>query len=340
MAAPARPRGRSTPRRAAGLGLVLFRAAGGPRAGYGHVVRALQLARALGVPARVSLRGGATAAATARRLGARLVTLTPRHLAQQADVLVIDDPSSAAATPWLRAARRARVTVVSLHDWGLAPLASDVPVNQELRAAGGSAHRSEHILEPGIVRLRVPLSRRPRPPIVLIGLGGGRQAGYGRAVARALHARLAATAQDQAQVRLSLGFGADRRGASADGIARVEARRFRATLAAATVAVVGGGVTLWEAATLGTPVVAVPVVAAQARAVRCFAAVGLAVTAAEGGRPGTRRWAARVADAVMALLADAPRRRTMAARGPRLVDGNGAMRVAAAIRAAARRTRR
>jgi hypothetical protein len=356
VAARGRPRGRSSPRRGAtAIGPVLFRAAGGPRLGYGHVVRVLQLARALGVEPRVSIRGGAAAVATARRLGARVVALTPSGMAASEDVLVIDDPSTAAARPWLRAARRAGIPVASLHDWGLAPLASDLRIHvsseqvlgagarsissdHQLRAVGGSAHGWElmaELVDPGILRMRVRLSRRPLPPIVLIGLGGGRQARHGAAVARAIVDRVA----DRARVVLSEGVEARSRAATTDRIARVAPGRFRAALATAAVGVVGGGVTLWEAAALGTPIVAVPVVAAQVRAVRCFAAAGLAIAPARGARPGTARWTARLADAVVALLADRGRRDAISVRGPRLVDGRGALRIADAIRELARRSR-
>jgi UDP:flavonoid glycosyltransferase YjiC (YdhE family) len=88
------------------------------------------------------------------------------------------------------------------------------------------------------------------------------------------------------------------------------------------VAVTGGGVSLYEAAALDTPVVSWPVVAAQHRTVVEFQRRGLATTVL----PGPRR-VARVVNAVLAAIADTSRRRSSEA-----VDGLGAARVAAAIR--------
>ncbi len=55
---------------------VLFRAAAGPRLGFGHLVRCRSLARALGVSPLVSLRGTSRTREAAIRLGVSLVTPT------------------------------------------------------------------------------------------------------------------------------------------------------------------------------------------------------------------------------------------------------------------------
>jgi len=75
-----------------------------------------------------------------------------------------------------------------------------------------------------------------------------------------------------------------------------------------TVAVVGGGVSLYEAAALGVPAVGVPVVPAQTPTVRAFARRGAAVAVpfkASGHR---------AASEVVALLDDPHRRAAMARR--------------------------
>jgi len=82
-------------------------------------------------------------------------------------------------------------------------------------------------------------------------------------------------------VRVLLSLGLDSSGGPASvglpvGIEVVAPQRFRAALAQATVAVVAGGTTLYEACALGTPVVAVPVVPGQATTVRRFVRAGLA----------------------------------------------------------------
>jgi len=262
-------------------------------------------------------------------------------------LLVIDDPSRTAALPWLRAARRAGVPVASLHDVGVAPIASDLAVDGSLgarrvdglgRAAAacrlGPAYA---VLSPALARL----GRRLRPsaarPSLLVGLGGGEQAVAGLRVARQLRAGLdRRPGLSRARVLLSLGLGSAGSAAARAlpaGIDLVSPAAFRAALAQATVAVVAGGTTLYEACALGTPVVAVPVVSGQATTVRRFVRAGLVAvpkppSAAAVGRAG---WGEAAARAALDLLADEPRRAELSRRGRRVIDGAGGARVAAAI---------
>jgi spore coat polysaccharide biosynthesis predicted glycosyltransferase SpsG len=98
-------------------------------------------------------------------------------------------------------------------------------------------------------------------------------------------------------------------------------------MARASVAVVGGGVSLYEACAHGTPAVGVPVVAAQRPTVSAFVARG----AARGIVRGRVRADAVAAECVT-LLTDATLRRQQARLGRRLIDGRGAFRAAAAVR--------
>jgi UDP-N-acetylglucosamine:LPS N-acetylglucosamine transferase len=170
---------------------------------------------------------------------------------------------------------------------------------------------------------------------VVIGLGGGRQAAAGVSIVRHLWRALEARPrQSRVRVLLSLGlesnaYGADRNLAAGTV---VPPARFRAALEGATVAVVAGGTTLYEACALGTPVVAVPVVPGQSTTIRRFVRAGLAAGVTTGAAPvGSDRWGRAVATAALDLLADAGRRSTLSARGPRAIDGRGAQRVAQAI---------
>lgn len=326
---------------------VVFRVAASARIGSGHLVRGIHLAGALGVPARVSIRGTRAAAETARRLGARPLAGTPDALVHPGlTLLVIDDPSRTAALPWLRAARRAGVPVASIHDVGLAPLASDLAVDGSLgarrvhglgRAAAACCLGPAYaILAPDVARLGRPGPGPARRPTVVVGLGGGQQARAGLSVARHLVAGLdRLPGPHRVRVLLSLGLGlagspAARRLPA--GIHIVAPARFRAALARATVAVVAGGTTLYEACALGTPVVAVPVAPGQVPTVRRFVRAGLVAGA---GRPtaavGADGWGRAVADAALDLLADAARRDGLSRRGRQAIDGAGAGRVAAAI---------
>jgi UDP-N-acetylglucosamine:LPS N-acetylglucosamine transferase len=116
------------------------------------------------------------------------------------------------------------------------------------------------------------------------------------------------------------------------GVEGVTPARFRATLGRATVAIVAGGTTLYEACALGTPVVAVPVVAGQVATVRRFARAGLAVAPwPRATGVGSDAWGRASSAAALQLLADAPRRAALARRGRATFDGHGTTRVADAI---------
>jgi spore coat polysaccharide biosynthesis predicted glycosyltransferase SpsG len=328
---------------------VAFRVAASARIGFGHLVRAIRLARALGVPPCVSIRGPAAARETGRRLGARLLDgAAPALVRPGLGLLVIDDPSRRAALPWLRAARRAGVAVASMHDVGIAPLPSDLAVDGSLdarRVRGLGVDAAACRLGPAYAVLptdrpprRAPAARRGGPgPTILIGLGGGRQARAGLSIARHLAGALP-RGDGPRRVRVLLSLGLDPAIASGrfdlpTGTSIVPPSRFRAALAGATVAVVAGGTTLYEACALGTAVVAVPVVPGQATAVRRFVRAGLAAAAhpRRGDAVGSRRWGQAVAAAALDLVSDAGRRSMLSAAGRRAIDGRGAARVAQAL---------
>jgi spore coat polysaccharide biosynthesis predicted glycosyltransferase SpsG len=336
-------------------GGVLFRTAGSAHIGYGHVVRALHLAAALGVPARVSIRGTVAAIETARRLGARVDTGSPRRLVSAGlRLLVIDDPSAAAGRPWLRAARRAGVPVVSIHDRGIAPLASDLAVDGSLSArprrglgrAGGvrCLGASFAVLAGGLAR-RTPEPRSQRRPTIVISLGGGRHAAAGRSVAAVLQEKLDAAAaassgairSSRARVLLSLGLdivAPDPQRLRPAGVEVIAPARLRAELARASLAVVAGGTTLYEACALGTPAVAVAVVAGQSPTVASFARAGLVAApfgSVTGPRVGSAAWGRIVAEAAWKLWEDASARQALGSAGRGAIDGHGARRVAQAI---------
>jgi spore coat polysaccharide biosynthesis predicted glycosyltransferase SpsG len=104
------------------------------------------------------------------------------------------------------------------------------------------------------------------------------------------------------------------------------ARSLQQEMARASVAVVGGGVSLYEACALGTPAIGVPVVAAQRPTVAAFVARGAAKGSARG--PVSAR---RVAEDCVSLLSDAAMRRQFSRMGRKLIDGRGAFRAAAAV---------
>lgn len=336
----------AAPREAATL-RVLFRAPAGARRGFGHLVRCLSLARALGVRPLVALRGDQAASDVALSLGADLVA-SPSLRAVRAlapDLVVVDDPVASQARRWIRAARAAGALVVTIHDLGIGAPEGDIVIDgSATRNATGRKGRLTlagarfALLDPRITQhrdagagIRDAKSRRagsptpdPRSPLsrrVVIALGGGPHAQTAEAIARAIVA-----ADPAADVRIVAGFvaGARRRSrprvrwtTSRDGLAPV--------LADADVAVVGGGMSLYEACAMGVPTVALPVVPAQASTVRAFAARGAAVA------PAPRSDARGAAEAALDLLGNPRQRAALAHRSARLVDGRGAWRAAAAV---------
>lgn len=316
---------------------VLFRVAAGPQVGFGHLARSRSLARAMDVPRLVSIRGSLRTRSAAASLGWQLAEDTcDAHLgSRQLDLIVVDDPRQDEAAFWVRKARRIGVPVASVHDRGLAVVDSDLVIDGSISPVSADLPTPSlrgtgfAILDPAVARLRAE-SRHPEFGRVLIALGGGIHVyPVAARLSRALVARMPAL-----DIRVACGFAPPRalpslaRGcwvSSPDGLG--------AELAAATVAVVAGGVTLYEACALRVPVVALPVTAAQHVTTRAFACRGAVVDA---GWPIDDAAIERVADAVAQLFENARARQRLSADGGRLVDGDGVFRVADRLRLLAR----
>jgi spore coat polysaccharide biosynthesis predicted glycosyltransferase SpsG len=300
----------------------VFRVASGPRRGFGHVVRAQRLAAALHARAWISIEGPSPSIPLPRgvRLSREGLGVLDRVRPQ---LLVLDTPVASDGQRWLRAARRRGLTVVSVHDRGIAPLGSDLAVDGSLAAAAAipGARRTVAgprfmVVDPRVARLR---AREGARMTVVVALGGGPHRELARRIGRAVRARVPG-----ARIVIAGGFaaGGTRREA---GMQWLGPRPTLApVLASASVAVVAGGITLYEAAALRVPAVAVPIVEAQRPTVDAFARAGAVAAARAGDANG-------VADAVARLARNRRAAAAMAARGRRLVDGNGARRVAALI---------
>jgi spore coat polysaccharide biosynthesis predicted glycosyltransferase SpsG len=313
---------------------VLFRAGAGPRIGFGHLVRCRSLARALGVNARVSIRGSAATRAAAALAGWQVLASDRDGEIRTTDpqLLIVDDPSPQAAAVWVRRARRLGIRVATIHDLGLGYVASDLGIDGSIeprpgmRGGYGDLRGPAHaILDPAVAALR-ERHVDATPNQVLIALGGGSHVFQ---FAERLCRAIAADVPD-ATIRVAAGFADGRRRRplvhgewidAPDGLA--------AELAAASVAVVAGGVTLYEACALGVPAVAVAVTPAQHQTIRGFAAHGAAI---DGGVSGTSGCTVEgVAADVGRLLRSRASGKRLAVAGQRLVDGRGAFRVAAAL---------
>jgi spore coat polysaccharide biosynthesis predicted glycosyltransferase SpsG len=321
---------------------ILFRIAAGPRIGFGHLVRASRLASALDARAWASVQGRRYAVVGGTGLpavdgGVRLLDCL------QPDALILDTPVSADGSRWAAAARRRDIPVISVHDAGIAPVASDLAVDGSVAARGPirGARRTLYgpryaMIDPRASRRRAAVRHTSRR--IIVALGGGARASVADRISSAVAARF-----PQAEIAVAGGFLAGLRISAApnvhwlgpqDGLAHL--------LAAADVAVVAGGVTLYECGAAGVAAVPVAVVSAQVPAIRAFARAGAAldprVTLA--GTAIDSRGIARVVRAVAALLDDMQRRDAMALAGSRLVDGRGVERVAAQVTRVIARDRR
>jgi spore coat polysaccharide biosynthesis predicted glycosyltransferase SpsG len=324
---------------------VLFRAPVGPRRGFGHLVRCRSLARALGVRPLIAIRGGQRARAAARALGCDVIDGAPAAVIARVapHVVIVDDPIASDARRWIACARRFGCRVVTVHDLGLGAREGDLVVDGSIVDAapvrGGR-------LQPALGRLKAAPTktavlsgprfalldpafgstlramRHPRAPRVLIALGGGPRAALGDAIARAVHREV-----PWVSIRIAGGFAVASAGSRnriswtgpLDGLA--------GELAACDVAVVGGGVSLYEACARGVAAVGVPVVVPQRPTVRGFVTAGAALGDATAAPD-----ADRVARDVVSLLRRPALRNALAAQGRKLVDGRGGSRVAEAIR--------
>lgn len=311
---------------------VVFRIAAGPRIGFGHLMRARALARALGVSPVVSLRGGVAARAAVRRTGCALVSpgVDPMTGVQ---LVVVDDPSPAMAEAWVRRARRRGVLVVGIQDTGAATSGANLIVNGGV--CGRQTDHARRMSGPRFCLLHgVRPTRSLRGPAVrdqvLIALGGGLHV---RRLARRLESAITERCPS-ARIVVAAGFSASPPPALRSGRWIVSARGLVAPLRSSAVAVVAGGQTLYEACSIGVPTVGLAVVRAQRPAIEACALRGAVVDA--GGPEVDDATAARVADAVARLLGERALRRRLAKTARRLVDGRGARRVARRITALVR----
>jgi UDP-2,4-diacetamido-2,4,6-trideoxy-beta-L-altropyranose hydrolase len=324
---------------------VVFRVAAGPRVGFGHLVRCRSLARALAVTPLVSIRGTARTRDRAVAMGFTVIDSTwtpikggptessspitagPSFMGGRLpDLVVVDDPVQKSADAWVKQARRLGVPVASVHDLGLAHVASDLVIDGTIGAHGDLRGAQFAILDPSIAGIRKE-GRHPAPGRVVIALGGG---SHVLSLGGRLSAAIARRAPEAA-IRVVRGFSSGRQPAALRHATWIDAPNgLGHELADAEVAVVAGGVTLYEACALGIPVVALPVTAAQHGTVRAAACRGAAI---DTGRPPVDDcMVSRTADAVAALLQSPALRRRQSEAAKAMVDGEGATRVAARLR--------
>jgi spore coat polysaccharide biosynthesis predicted glycosyltransferase SpsG len=290
--------------------------------GFGHLMRARALARALDIEPTLSIRGGVSARRAAAAIG-RVVG--DAAALDGARLLVVDDPSERHGRTWVRRARAHNVPCISIHDERWAHdadlvVAASIGAPRPQTSAAVLYGPGFYLLDPSIAGLRRTRATGARR--VLVALGGGRHVHrFAQPLADAIGARC-----PDATIEIAAGFSPRRpqlRGArwvtASAGLAPL--------LASADIAVVAGGVTLYEACALGVPAVGFAVVRPQRRAIRAFAKLGALIDAGLAGADGRAVRAA--ANAVARLLGDRRRRAATATAARRLIDGRGAARIAA-----------
>ncbi len=289
-------------------------------------MRALRLAEALDARVWISVDGPTpvwkrTRAIVAAASGVRtLDTVRP-------DLLVVDTPVASDGLRWVAAARRRGIATASVHDRGIAPLPTDLAIDGSLAATGAIRGARRSLIGPEFMVVDPAVRARPRaaaPRRVVIALGGGSRIDLARRIAEQL-----LRTRPGVEVAVAAGFSAPAQHCSR--ITWIGPRPSLApVLSTAEVAVVAGGITLYEAAALGVPTVAVAIVPAQRPTVRAFVRAGATLGAAVDPTPG------EVARKASRLRGDRPMARALAASGRRLVDGGGTTRVANLLSALAR----
>ncbi len=309
--------------------------AGGP-IGVGHAMRCATLGAAFaGAGHRVTVVSTSLPDWVARRFRESGATIEPTAPAR-VDVWIVDGYT---LKDELSALAESGVAVVAIDDNHELPVAvSRVVVNQNLHATADLysdvGAETVLLLGPDYAMIRGDVTSIDRSGrsgdgrTVLVSFGGTDPAGLTLPVTRAL--------LDVGDVAVIIALGTDHpdRPGVASLVAQCADRAqfdpgdLTAGLRAADVAVIGGGSTLWEVASLGIPAVAAVVADNQVAGTEAAQAAGFVVGI--DVRTG-RRHADDVTDAVLGLLDDDDRRRALAAAGRTLFDGRGADRVVATI---------
>ena len=333
-----------------GLARFAFITEGGSEVGLGHVARCTALARAVaGAGARVGFLvvPDPPVLALLRGEWADVVpvpwTIDPRAArgalrSWEADVVVVDGYS--AGPEFLSALRSVAGQVVAVDDGADRALPVDVVVNGGLWAERLPYRRTPDtvfLLGPRYALLDPHYAEPPRRPDrermrrALICLGGGRHEDAILKVLGAVDAALDDCAVDVAVGPFSQDWprlDAAARSTRHEVSIHRDCFGLRDLMLAADVAISGGGVTLYELAATATPAVVVLTADNQARNAEGFERAGAALAV---GVAGDAALGESLATALSRLAHDHALRATMGARGRALVDGEGALRVAAAL---------
>lgn len=335
---------------------VLFRVDAGPRIGLGHLQRCLSLATALQVRGArcLFLTGGDSAvqdrvkafgfeadrfSGTEAGRSVDLEHALEMAVRYRADVAIVD--SYHAGPDYLKHVRDAGLLVVAIDDEARFSFPCQVVVNGGVHALempyGSSTRDTRFLLGAQYALLRpefwdLPL-RKVRETVqnVLVTLGGADPHG--------LMPSLLELLDDQSgDFTVTAVVGPFFENRDQIEYAARNSRRpvqlihnplsIRELMLEADLSICAGGQTLYELARIGCPTVAVRTAANQDGQLQAFVEAGFVRAV---GRADHSKVVVAVSEAVLSLLPDAKGRAAMSAAGKGLIDGQGAMRVAAAI---------
>jgi UDP-2,4-diacetamido-2,4,6-trideoxy-beta-L-altropyranose hydrolase len=328
--------GKRSPRR------FLVRTAAGPQIGFGHLRRTLVLARRLrryAYPCFLLDPGDGWSQNLIRSDGFEYRHFNSRKPStdlETADALLVDTRQRAGLNKLVADARMRGIPVASIHDLGLAPLASDVVIDGSLLPAVTRFPRVDTtffigtdylVLDEACSRFhRTKKMIRPRITKVVINLGGGNGGRFFRSVLSGLRS-----------LRLPLevvGFpGFCSWGQAKLANAAWSPLRFRwrspeedvlKLMFEADLVISAGGLSAYESLCLGTPLCALAFDRHQAATIAAIAHAGACLNLG----PGAQLRTDKVRRRFMELNRNPDLRRRLSSCGRRLVDGGGSSRVA------------
>lgn len=326
---------------------VAVRTDGGRRIGFGHVRRCLSLAQAL-----ESLRskclflldGDPDICELVSTLGFEATRINPEHdLADTisrcrnfgADVIVAD--SYTLSTSYFCSLSEAIGTVVAIDDLADRELPVKYVVNSSAKAEQLRCQQSDHtsyLMGPQYVLLRPEFSTTPsRLPAtqvrrVLITFGGSDPNNLTLRIMRWVARALGTVKLDVVVGPLFGNCEAIQEEAGmSDGsiVLHHNPSNMRDLMLAADLALCGGGQTTYELASVGTPSIAIRTAENVTGNLKGLAAMGTLIWVGDADDVNLET---KVIDEVRALSNDACRREEMSRRGRKVVDGQGAIRVA------------
>ena len=328
----------------------LIRCDGGGKFGYGHVKRMVALARALrdheGLVAQFALNGSEDAALPIRRAGFAVTMLgsvgrlESLIAANRPDLLILDGRKgpSRAELEKLKCGIAVTAVVDDGHERRLAADYAYYPPVPGARALDWSGSRTVvrlgwewalSGLSSNLVRTHVAAAQ----PTILVAMGGSDPQGLTFRVAKAL-----AALDCTHRVRFVIGAGMKDANIVARGLVALKknyetvegADDLSIEYASADMALCAFGVTAYELAACGVPAIYLGLTNDHVASASAFADAGMGISLGLANRVSD----ADIARTVQWLLNKPATRREMRRQGPTLLDGQGAVRVAADLAAA------